>query len=143
MVLFKAMLRAINNKFKLTGAIEQETAALLMDYAWPGNARELKNLVERLAIITGQFNKETSALPVLLAKEMSRLKRLAVRPGAAPATDNRLTGIQTFLPENDAGQLLAAPISRQELADRLGISRTTLWRRIKAVEERNGPLSGN
>ena len=48
-----------------------------------------------------------------------------------------------FLPENDAGQLLTAHLSRQELADRLGISRTTLWRRIKALEEGHNLLSDN
>ena len=143
MVLFKAMLRAINNKFKLGGAMEQEAAALLMDYAWPGNARELKNLVERLSIITGRFSKEAKTLPALLAKEMNNLKRLAVRPEVAPVADRHLAGARTFLPENDAGQLLTAHLSRQELADRLGISRTTLWRRIKALEEGHNLLSDN
>ena len=143
-VLFKALVRAINAKFKLSGAMDQDMAALLLDYAWPGNARELKNLVERLAILTGRFTRQLEALPELLAKEMSALKRLTARLQPLPDLAGRLADSPPPLPETDPGQLLNAPISRKELAARLGVSRTTLWRRIKAMEERTGlpPLSG-
>ncbi len=142
-VLFKALTRTINAKYRPSAAVEQELAALLMDYVWPGNARELKNLVERLAIITRQFTRQMDELPALLTREMNTLKRLTLRPQGQPIADSRFAGGAAFLPENEHGELPSASISRQELATRLGISRTTLWRRIKALEEQAQNLPPN
>ena len=67
---------------------------------------------------------------------MQTLKRLIVRPQALPEHDPRLPAdSRVFSPEDGI-----AGISKQELAARLGISRTTLWRRIKALEERGRGL---
>ena len=135
-VLFKDFLRAANAKYKPGAAREQEMAALLLGYPWPGNARELKNLVERLSILTGRFTRQLDQVPALLAREMQTLKRLIVRPQALPEHDPRLPAdSRVFSPEDGI-----AGISKQELAARLGISRTTLWRRIKALEERGRGL---
>lgn len=49
-------------KEKLAG-FSQETLENLMNYAWPGNIRELENLVERLTIIKGQGIVEVRDLP--------------------------------------------------------------------------------
>ncbi len=135
-VLFKAFLRSANAKYKPGAAAEQEMSALLLDYPWPGNARELKNLVERLSILTGRFTRQLDQVPALLAREMQTLKRLIVRPQVLPEHDPRLPAdSRAFSPEDGI-----AGISKQELAARLGISRTTLWRRIKALEERGKGL---
>jgi len=44
-------------------AIAPDAMDLLMHYAWPGNIRELENLVERLAILKGSGTVEVSDLP--------------------------------------------------------------------------------
>jgi DNA-binding NtrC family response regulator len=36
---------------------------LLLNYAWPGNIRELENLIERLAILKGSGTVEVNDLP--------------------------------------------------------------------------------
>lgn len=48
---------------KLTG-ITTEAMESLMNYSWPGNIRELENLVERLAILKGVGQIEIHDLPV-------------------------------------------------------------------------------
>jgi DNA-binding NtrC family response regulator len=47
---------------KLTG-IHADAMECLMNYSWPGNIRELENLVERLAILKGQGQVEVHDLP--------------------------------------------------------------------------------
>ena len=54
---------------RMAAELGRETAPLfsegavrtLLDYAWPGNVRELKNVVERLAILTGEAEVITEA----------------------------------------------------------------------------------
>ncbi len=52
-----------NKGRKLTG-ISPETMDCLVNYPWPGNIRELENLVERLAILKGQGQIEMNDLPI-------------------------------------------------------------------------------
>ena len=47
---------------RLTG-VSPEAMESLMNYAWPGNIRELENLVERLAILKGQGFVDINDLP--------------------------------------------------------------------------------
>jgi two-component system nitrogen regulation response regulator NtrX len=51
------------NNFRMK-CLEEETLALLEQYAWPGNARELRNAVERMAILTPADRIPAAAVPV-------------------------------------------------------------------------------
>jgi DNA-binding NtrC family response regulator len=51
-----------NRAKKITG-FSQESLTSLMNYSWPGNIRELENLVERLTILKGQGEVLPSDLP--------------------------------------------------------------------------------
>jgi DNA-binding NtrC family response regulator len=51
-----------NRPKKITG-FSQESLTSLMNYSWPGNIRELENLVERLTILKGQGEVSPSDLP--------------------------------------------------------------------------------
>jgi len=52
--------RQYNNKRK---SITSQALSLIIDYPWPGNIRELKNLMERLAIMVEQQVIDVSDLP--------------------------------------------------------------------------------
>ncbi len=143
LVIFKALLRGVNKDYKFSGRTEREITALLLDYTWPGNARELKNLVERLAIITGRFTRSDIDLPELLAGEMNKLKRLTARPQLLTSAAHSLeAGAQAPWPEFFPAQPGGGSIGKREMASRLGISRTTLWRRLKELERRDNGLPG-
>jgi PAS domain S-box-containing protein len=103
-------------------AFASRTMRLLYDYDYPGNVRELRNILERAAVLCREGTFDTTCLPpeVLAA---------AGRPspaGAPPA----LSGASTRTEELRA--LLDRVLwNRSRAARSLGISRTTLWRRMK------------
>jgi DNA-binding NtrC family response regulator len=91
---------------------------LLVSYAWPGNVRELANAVERAAnLASGQLITEAD-LPASLtvAEEVH-----AASP--ADAGDSERDRLLTAL-EN-------ARWNQSRAAEQLGISRTTLWRKMR------------
>ena len=102
-------------------------APLLQGYAWPGNVRELRNLAERLALFLAAEPLQ-ALTPAFLSALAPELGRAAVAPAAiavppAPAA---------AAPESLAEVLARFGGQRDAAARHLGISRTTLWRRLKA-----------
>lgn len=49
-ILIEHFLKAFLQKYELHKTIAQETMELLLNYNWPGNVREIENLVERLVV---------------------------------------------------------------------------------------------
>lgn len=103
-------------------------APLLASYAWPGNVRELRNLMERLALFL--------AAEPLQALTPAFLLSVAPELGRRAAPDQPAAAI-TLPPAIAARESVASVLARfggqRDLAARhLGISRTTLWRRLKS-----------
>ena len=94
---------------------------LLTGYAWPGNVRELRNLTERLALFLAAepLQALTPGFMLSVAPELAR----GATPADAAAGPSR---------ESAAAVLARFGGQRDLAADHLGISRTTLWRRLKA-----------
>ncbi|MGH8853537.1 MAG: sigma 54-interacting transcriptional regulator, partial [Telluria sp.] len=93
-------------------------APLLEAYGWPGNVRELRNLMERLALFL--------AAEPLQALTPSFLVSIAPELGWATALP-----AQKVETESIAEVLARFGGQRDAAAKHLGISRTTLWRRLK------------
>jgi propionate catabolism operon transcriptional regulator len=95
-------------------------APLLSLYAWPGNVRELRNLMERVALFL--------AAEPLQALSPTFLMSVAPELASTPPKAARLAPASTETIE----QVLARFNGNREAAARhLGISRTTLWRKIR------------
>jgi propionate catabolism operon transcriptional regulator len=103
-------------------------APLLESYAWPGNVRELRNLMERLALF-------------LAAQPLQALTPSFVL-GVAPELARNTAGIVSKTPsdtlhvprqENIADVLARFGGNREAAARHLGISRTTLWRKLREL----------
>jgi propionate catabolism operon transcriptional regulator len=109
-------------------------APLLQRYDWPGNVRELRNLTERLALFLAAepLQALTPAFVLGVAPELAG-------QGAAQAA---VSSLLSALPGPAAAGRAAADSAtdvlarfggrRDAAADYLGISRTTLWRRLRA-----------
>ncbi|WP_338805523.1 propionate catabolism operon regulatory protein PrpR [Pseudomonas chlororaphis] len=120
------------------GAAQVVTALLpyLVRHTWPGNVRELENIIERAMLSARELlnnkvvNEEYLArvLPELCASPPSTHTRETSPPETALRTVGKaaqLHHVQQTL-ENCQGNM-------DEAARRLGISRTTLWRRLRSA----------
>ncbi|MGA7292811.1 MAG: sigma-54 dependent transcriptional regulator [Terriglobales bacterium] len=107
-------------------------ADLLMQYPWPGNIRELRNVIERTMILTEEGEIDAGHLP-----EEIRDQHLEKKPGEAfSSVDISPTGDQFLslreLQDNYIEQVLAATGNNKTQAARiLGIHPTSLQRRLK------------
>lgn len=102
--------------------------ALLRDYPWPGNVRELRNLVERLSMLTEGFR----YVPEDIAEGVRGELRSAGR--GEPSLEEQHPEILS-LKEMERKWLekvcAASSLKKKDLAKRLGVSRTTLWKRTR------------
>ena len=98
--------------------------ALFEAHAWPGNVRELRNLMQRLALFlsASPLQALTPGFVVSVAPELGAAPVLAATHDATPAApaDDIMSVLSRF-----GGDRAAA-------AQHLGISRTTLWRRLRS-----------
>lgn len=62
-------LEEINRQYALEKRFSEQVLAALFDYDWPGNARELRNMVERLIVTTPDALIRAESLPALLRPE--------------------------------------------------------------------------
>ena len=110
---------------KKFGTIDKTTLDRLMDYDWPGNIRELQNVVERSVIVcdTGNFVVDQSWLSRRF-EESERISRTLLRiplPQERKAIEEALA---------DARGRISGPSGA---AERLGIPPSTLDSKIKAL----------
>jgi two-component system nitrogen regulation response regulator NtrX len=100
-----------------------ETVRILEDYAWPGNIRELRNTVERMAILTRGDVIEEDAVPVEI-----RLAR-----GAGAPKSNLREARDSAEREHILVALEEAKWNVSSAARALGMERTNLHKRIRAL----------
>ncbi|MFV2073213.1 MAG: sigma-54-dependent transcriptional regulator [Thermoanaerobaculales bacterium] len=94
---------------------------LLLQHAWPGNARELRNVVESAMIRAGE---STSITPIHLSGTL-RPSRAAADAGNKTLTDVEGEHIRRVLEHTDSNIQRAAKI--------LGISRSTLYSKLNQL----------
>jgi len=106
--------------------ISSEVLALLMDYPFPGNVRELENLIERGTAMAQGDVIEATHLPETIRKAGGySLRKIE---GRLPTLEEQeQTYISRVLEEVKGNQTVAAQI--------LGINRASLWRKLKARRE--------
>lgn len=110
----------------------------LQQYTWPGNVRQLKNFAERL-VLNCSLRCSPDMLEILY-RELIQFSGATSSGSAAaashPPTPLRVHVRETTLQSERAIILEALQDTRYRLsrtAERLGISRTTLWRKMKAL----------
>ena len=109
-------------------------APLLLRYGWPGNVRELRNFTQRLALFLAAepLQALTPGFMLSVAPELGH-GSTAHAPLPIPAPVPTPEPVPTPVPasENAASVLARFGGRRDAAAAYLGISRTTLWRRLR------------
>jgi transcriptional regulator with PAS, ATPase and Fis domain len=97
---------------------------ILSDYAWPGNVRELRNVLEyAYAIGDGPVLVPSDLPPELSQESAADAPHESASPAEPQSPEARRIAVAL---ERSAG-------SRERAAQVLGMSRVTLWRRMKAL----------
>ena len=104
-------------------SISSETMKALCQYHWPGNIRELQNVVERAVVMS-----KTSELQVQLSDLKSRA--VPVAEGTEPRTLEEADRAHILATLKQTGWVIAGP---NGAATRLGMHRTTLQFRMKKL----------
>jgi formate hydrogenlyase transcriptional activator len=107
--------------------IPPETMAALISYRWPGNIRELQNLIER-AVILSNDGVLPNPLPTAETEQRAAIFPGATTPGATTLRDSERTLILGTL--ETVGWIIGGP---KGAASRLGLKRTTLIHKMQKL----------
>ena len=123
----------------ITG-ITDDARRILTEYGWPGNVRQLENVIERAVILAPRATIDTEDLPEELRQTPTSGPTMDSPIGSearAPETDTMPVGLKDALrlPERDLILKVLADVrwSRSEAAKRLGIHRSTLYHKIRKL----------
>jgi transcriptional regulator with GAF, ATPase, and Fis domain len=131
---------------KAVAQIDDDAMALLKSYPWPGNIRELENVIERAVVVT----EGPTILPADLAPELARgfeepsplssWGRVGLGDNNGSAAKGTSDGIRAEREDHDRRErerlvraLAAASGNKAEAARALGLARSTLISRLKKL----------
>lgn len=134
----------INIRYKLTKTLAPDTLLILESYDWPGNIRELKNVIERIMLLTKDDTIEPQHLPIevrIKQADMSSFDESSMNNGAnqgvlwnpgAPLK-NTINHIELQIIE----QAIALYGSVRMAAKKLGVAESTLARKRDKTKIQN------
>ena len=124
---------------KAIRGVSAEAMRILMDYTWPGNVRELENAVEHAFVLCADADIDVFDLPV-------EIRQCEYRPFPSMDPMNSMNTIDTPHPVASAGRgerptrkrlldlLHECGWNKAEVARRIGVSRTAVWKYMKKWE---------
>jgi DNA-binding NtrC family response regulator len=115
-------------------SLSADTQELLKRYPFPGNVRELRNVLERAALLADGHSIEPAhverALDAGVALSLVDLPSTKPAPAGASALGSSLRSVERATLQ---AQLKAHQGSRAELAQKLGISERSLYRKLHEI----------
>ena len=123
-LLFRHFLR---DHMQLASALTDDMLHILKEHHWPGNVRELENVAERFRVLCQDEKLQRGTIRKLLEQALApslKLKDNGGRQGQPVPMDET---------DRIRQALLAAKGNKTEAARLLGISRSTLWRKLKGL----------
>lgn len=104
--------------------VDPEVTSTLLQYNWPGNVREMRNVIERLVLLSKQGTISSEALPPKL------LKSTVLSPGY---DDSLQDDLKDFERNKIIEVIQTVKGNKQAAAKKLGISRATLYNKMKKL----------
>ena len=123
-LLIHAFARRFNDQMGTNVTFSAEALDALMQYAFPGNVRELLNVVERcIALAGGRIINRTDLPPHIVSPRQAKTTLSSLQEITAEAERNHIIRIVQLTKGN-----------RSKAAEILGVSRKTLWEKINAYQ---------
>jgi DNA-binding NtrC family response regulator len=125
--------------------VEPEVLERLRSYEWPGNIRQLRNAIERAALVAPGHRVRIADLPPYLRAQPTNTSLLAAAPHASPATQtapgdpllNADGGLKPALRDYESRMIQRALArtggNRHAAAKLLRVPRRTLYRRLQVL----------
>jgi len=111
---------------KKIDGISEQSLDLLRDYPWPGNIRELQNVIERAVIVS-----DTNTLSI---DERWLVRQRVVEPDAQTPLDDELTAHERSRVEAALAASKGRVSGPTGAAARLGVPRSTLESKIRSLK---------
>jgi formate hydrogenlyase transcriptional activator len=120
---------------KKIDGISEQSLDLLRDYPWPGNIRELQNVIERAVIVS-----DTNTLSI---DERWLVRQRVVEPDAKTPLDDELTAHERSRVEAALAASKGRVSGPTGAAARLGVPRSTLESKIRSLKVDKHRFRGN
>jgi transcriptional regulator with PAS, ATPase and Fis domain len=119
-VLITSLLRRIESG--ITYRVSDQALKLLNAYSFPGNIRELKNILERSVLLCDGKTIKPCHLSIDLASVSQNNERQVDALG------------RTFKPDEEIGVLLSLGLTKRQIAMKLGVSERTVYRILRSLQ---------
>lgn len=121
--LIKHFLHQYSLKRGIPMSVSKEAMDCLLAYRYPGNIRELKNIIERASILAADPQIQISELPGDLTRNHNDKRENSLVLSDMVAETEKETILKALVRSNN---------SRTKAAELLGISRKNLWEKMKS-----------
>ena len=134
--LITKFLKFYNQKYGLNKKISEEVFPILQDYKWPGNIREIRNLVEHMVVVSKDEEISVDSIPTNITPELikdieaNKMQLLCTccfqaytKMALKDATDKFQKDVINFLMEKGN--------SKSKVAKMLSVNPSTVTRKVK------------
>ncbi|PYB98723.1 sigma-54-dependent Fis family transcriptional regulator [Pseudomonas protegens] len=128
-----ALSEGILEELRSQHELDREALALLAQHAWPGNIRELRNVLERAALLSDDLILNAADIRAAIGSFSPVQRNAAPVPAEAPSQETFAAARERF-----DRQLISATLAQcagkvDEAARRLGLGRSTLYKKMAAL----------
>lgn len=120
---------------------DDEVIQLFLNYSWPGNLREFRNVIRRAGLLTtaGKINSNVLPWEIIGGIQLPSQNSGETHPAEKPVTFHESVGLKgaSLQAEYDTimNVLKEVKYNKSKAAEKLNIDRKTLYNKIKAFEE--------
>ena len=115
---------------KKINGVSQSAMRILMDYTWPGNVRELENAIEHAFVLCNDEHIDIFDLPV----EIRQIEYHPTEPKLVNRLSSSLSQRKKLSREKLLELLNECGWNKAEVARRVGLSRTAIWKYMKKLD---------